>query len=51
MARTSLIAFRLEERHNRKLRAICQENKISMSDFIRAAVIQAINQPNFGGKQ
>lgn len=44
--RTSLIAFRLEERDNLRLRRICREQGVSMSDFIRHAVTQAINKHN-----
>lgn len=44
--RTTLIAFRLEERDNLRLRRICREQKISLSDFIRNAVTRAVNQHN-----
>jgi predicted transcriptional regulator len=38
MPSTPLIAFRLEERDNKRLRQLAAESKQSLSDFIRDAV-------------
>lgn len=44
MANTPLIAFRLEERDNQRLRRLAASNKQSISDFIRQAVKNEMNR-------
>lgn len=41
---TPLIAFRLEERDNQRLRRLASENKQSISEFIRQAVKNEMNR-------
>lgn len=51
MPNTPLIAFRLEERDNQRLRRLASRNRQSISDFIRHAVKREMDRQEANNQQ